>query len=257
MSHTLRIPVDVTNPGQFFACCGLLELAHRQWPAAEGWFESGRFSLARLDQEAADLSDLLRPLLACTIERLPGADAKTAPIRLGTPLCVSLRWWLRSDGSANLFKTWAANATSLQMFCKWRQPLANLFDSIKNSPEGLFAFTSRIQGSYGFDSDLCWDALTVGFSFNEHSGLKALPTRPPVEMLGALGLQRFFPNLDERAQIVQYATWGVPLTAPVASAASLGLLPSATLHRLKTRFVYRGTFKGLDGATIIQGDADE
>lgn len=34
----LSVDVDVTNPGQFFACCGLLELAHRLCPGAEGWF---------------------------------------------------------------------------------------------------------------------------------------------------------------------------------------------------------------------------
>lgn len=42
MSHpnpSLSVNVDVTNPGQFFACCGLLELAHRLWPGAEGWFD--------------------------------------------------------------------------------------------------------------------------------------------------------------------------------------------------------------------------
>jgi CRISPR-associated protein Csb3 len=36
----ITIPVDLTNPGQFFACCGLLELADRLWPGAEGWFEA-------------------------------------------------------------------------------------------------------------------------------------------------------------------------------------------------------------------------
>lgn len=257
MSDTIRIPVDVTNPGQFFACCGLLELAHRHWPAAEGWFENGRFNLARLDQKTAELSELLRLLLECTVETSPGTDPKTAPIWLGAPLCVSLHWWLRSDGSPNLLKTWAANATSLQMFCKWRQPLEHSLDSIKHSPEELFTSNARIQGSYGFDSDLGWDALTVGFSFNEHARLKALPTHPSVEMLGALGLQRFFPSLDERAQFVQYATWDLPLAASVASAASRGYLPSATRDRLRTRFVYRGTFKGLGSATIIQGDAGE
>jgi CRISPR-associated protein Csx14 len=36
-NHTpnIRIPVDLTNPGQFFACCGLLELADRLWPGAD------------------------------------------------------------------------------------------------------------------------------------------------------------------------------------------------------------------------------
>jgi CRISPR-associated protein Csx14 len=33
---SLRIKVDPTNPGQFFACCGLLELADRLWSGAQG-----------------------------------------------------------------------------------------------------------------------------------------------------------------------------------------------------------------------------
>ena len=35
---SIMVAVDPTNPGQFFACCGLLELADRLWPGAEGWF---------------------------------------------------------------------------------------------------------------------------------------------------------------------------------------------------------------------------
>jgi CRISPR-associated protein Csb3 len=35
----VKIPVDLTNPGQFFACCGFLELASPFWPDADGWFE--------------------------------------------------------------------------------------------------------------------------------------------------------------------------------------------------------------------------
>ncbi len=39
----ISINVDLTNPGQFFACCGLLELTHRLRPGVEGWFEDSRF----------------------------------------------------------------------------------------------------------------------------------------------------------------------------------------------------------------------
>lgn len=51
MSKTLvtptdSIPVDITNPGQFFACCGILELADRLWPGATGWFEGSHFQLS-------------------------------------------------------------------------------------------------------------------------------------------------------------------------------------------------------------------
>ncbi len=33
---SIRVNIDPTNPGQFFACCGLLELADRLWPGSEG-----------------------------------------------------------------------------------------------------------------------------------------------------------------------------------------------------------------------------
>jgi len=51
---TIRVRVDPTNPGEFFACCGLLELADRLWCSdqvtgarvpygmlAAGWFDCG------------------------------------------------------------------------------------------------------------------------------------------------------------------------------------------------------------------------
>src|SRR5215468_363408 len=43
---TIRINVDVTNPGQFFACCGLLELASRLDQNATAHFENGQFLVA-------------------------------------------------------------------------------------------------------------------------------------------------------------------------------------------------------------------
>ena len=35
LEPTIRIRVDLSNPGQFFACCGLFELADRLWPGIE------------------------------------------------------------------------------------------------------------------------------------------------------------------------------------------------------------------------------
>lgn len=260
MNHpdpSLSVNVDVTNPGQFFACCGLLELAHRLWPGAEGWFTDDRFVLASHDGNPASIDDLLATVIKCDVQSVEVANTKTDPIQLGDPISIRLDWWLRADGSTNLFKTWAANATSKQMFCKWVDPLRRSLDSVNGKPAETLMVSDRVQGSYGFDTDLGWDALAVGFSLNEHTGLKELPTRPAVELLGAIGLQRFFPNLDERAQVVRYATWHVPLPAPVARVAALGIVPSATLRQLRTRFVYRGSFKGLESATIVQGDTNE
>ena len=55
----IKIPVDLTNPGQFFACCGLLELADRLWPGAEGWIGGREFCI--------QFDGTLRTLLACLI----------------------------------------------------------------------------------------------------------------------------------------------------------------------------------------------
>ena len=54
----ITIPVDLTNPGQFFACCGLLELADRLWPGTEGWFDKREFCILTGDG-AKTLSELL------------------------------------------------------------------------------------------------------------------------------------------------------------------------------------------------------
>ena len=43
---SIRIDVDTSNPGQFFACCGLLELADRLWDGAEGWFDRECFNIS-------------------------------------------------------------------------------------------------------------------------------------------------------------------------------------------------------------------
>jgi CRISPR-associated protein Csx14 len=256
---SFSVNVDVTNPGQFFACCGLLELAHRLWAGAEGWFSNGRFLLLSHNGPDVPPVDLLKPLLDCDVELVSEGtpDSKNAPLELGPPISTRLDWWLNDDGRPNLFKTWAANATSKQMFCKWRDPLKQSMRTLTDDPGAMLQVNTRLQGSYGFDSELGWDALTVGFSLNEHAGLKELPTRPVVELVGAIGLQRFFPILNRKQREVSYSTWGAPLLAPVARVAAIGQIQITGRRRLRTRFVSRGSLKGLDTATVIQGGADE
>src|SRR6266446_4280053 len=66
----IRIAVDPTNPGQFFACCGLLELADRLWQGAEGWFEGQQFWLQPVDAEkqpTATPAGLIDQLTRCRV----------------------------------------------------------------------------------------------------------------------------------------------------------------------------------------------
>src|SRR5207244_10619929 len=100
-------------PGQFFACCGLLELADRLWQGAEGWFEEQRFCIAGPVPGNTTIRHLLTYLIECRVD-VQEAASKTSPLQLGSPIRIRLDWWLGDDGEPNLFKTWAANATSQQ-----------------------------------------------------------------------------------------------------------------------------------------------
>jgi len=144
MTHpepSFSVHADATNPGQFFACCGLLELTHRRWPGSEGWFDAsnGRFAVIATDSEA-NLECLVETLKTCEVsgltreeraerealdrkkrdlgkgKSLPGDDerrrkelgekARKGALRLEAPFGVLLDWWQTADDEATP-KTWA------------------------------------------------------------------------------------------------------------------------------------------------------
>lgn len=139
---SFKVNVDVANPGQVIACCGLLELAHRQWPGVEGWFGGSQFMIA-VPEESGDnaLSRLVKTLAGCEIfglskeerderdnlekerrelkkkgSELPpqkeerrkelGEQARVGLIRIGEPFAMILDWWQAGDDEATP-KTWA------------------------------------------------------------------------------------------------------------------------------------------------------
>lgn len=135
MSHNpepaIRVRVDPTNPGQFFACCGLLELADRLWGGVEGWFENddGEFVLS-VPERGHDATELIKKLVDARLsgdltpalqrerqeletrkrqlkkngKELPLAEEqrrddlgkllRAGPISIGKPFDCVLDWWL-------------------------------------------------------------------------------------------------------------------------------------------------------------------
>lgn len=147
---SFELPVEVANPGQFFACCGVLELAHRLWPGAVGWLDSkgstfcvcGPGGAGSLRQLAAKLMDAgiegdLTPeernelsrleaqkrTLAKNRETLPEADEerrsdlgkrlREGALRVGSPFDLRLDWW-QEDGD-DVPKTFAGKQEVLRM----------------------------------------------------------------------------------------------------------------------------------------------
>src|SRR5262249_25951334 len=115
------------NPGQFFACCGLLELADRLWPEAEvmATFFNDAFHLQSNDPGisvkciVADLLDAPR-VADGPWRTINGADGKPVkdvkkitPVHVGGKINLRLSWWLDElEGRQSAFKTWGAHVTS-------------------------------------------------------------------------------------------------------------------------------------------------
>ena len=152
---SIRINVDPTNPGQFFACCGLLELANRLWGDAEGWFEKGKgnFCIEPLHLEdsgdsahlifAAAIADctlrntmtelqlkrhdLLSSMPKKTVDDDPllksekkSLDAlwREAPVVLGSPFNLRIDWFMDSLTGGSVLKTMGRPAVGLR-YCGW------------------------------------------------------------------------------------------------------------------------------------------
>lgn len=75
---SFSVNVDVTNPGQFFACCGLIELAHRMpgWQDVEGYFdpEKSCLSIRAVSDTDITIHTVVESLRNCDISGLDDSE---------------------------------------------------------------------------------------------------------------------------------------------------------------------------------------
>ncbi len=262
--RSLSIPVDVANPGQFFACCGVLELAHRLWPDAEGWFEDNVFQVT-----AANGGDGLAGLVACLrgahlCSDDPAADEKTCPLRLSSAQSVSVRldWWLDEDGVGGSLKTWAGQ----QRVTVISRAMLHTTVSEDSASTGWFdrgavAHDPDVPGKavepFYFDARRYAHALDAGFSINA-IGAEAI-AYPSVELMALIGLQRFRPRpTDQDKWTFEYFTWNQPLGVAAAAAVACGAVPVAGRRGFRFRLQFREGqkwYKAFGFASRIGGNA--
>src|SRR5262249_48030475 len=100
---TIRVTVDPTNPGQFFACCGLLELADRLWSGAEGWFQGCEFCI----KSGGTLAELIQAVGGATLTQLDPEDTTGSAIEVGSPFRpLRLDWWQDHRAGGKELKVW-------------------------------------------------------------------------------------------------------------------------------------------------------
>jgi hypothetical protein len=242
----IHVRVDLTNPGQFFACCGLLELADRLWPSSEvrGAFTTERFQQFQLLADTAQLSlnEVIQRFVNAEVLQLDDQDNAASPLSLGQPFNLRLDWWRKLEtpdkrrvdlGGGDRLKTWAGKQLGPSIFHLMKKACAEI------DPEAPFdahrvVYTKDDKAKQKAISPFYFDArreetsLDRGFSPDEQE--MSVVAYPAVESLALIGLQRFRPRVDENrpTRTFLYTAWADPLPPVVAMAAVSGTMPSSS-----------------------------
>jgi len=270
----ISIDVDPANPGQFFACCGLMELADRLWPGAEGWFErgAGPFRIRPIrDVPDSSTQTLLNEITRCSLsntmtssqlqrrdelgtmtktvrEAHPSLEAekkvldamwREAPIVLGEPFSVRIDWFVDGPGDGKTFKTWAGQQSVVDI----AHGLKDLIEVHSTSPEKcLWQLGSSDCVPFYFDSDIGSTSsdLDVGFAVDplRNTGL-SVRVRPLLELGAFVGLQRFRPMRVGAKNEYLFSTWSEPLLPEIAAPVVSGCIGSLRARSFSFALLYR------------------
>lgn len=240
----ITVKVDVTNPGQFFACCGLLELAGRLWPGAEAWFTDSSFHLQANGSGEVTLKSLFDTLKRSSLESAdPQMDPKTAPINVtAASSTFRLDWWLDDQAGIDRLKTWAGQQGALKIACGMQEALPEAYDDLLNA-------SANTSAPFYFDSRRFAHPMDVGFSLDA-VGMNAA-SHPAVELLALIGLQRFRPAPGPERWSFAYSTWEDPLSSTATCAVCAGAIEGQATYVFPIGFRDdQKRFKAFTRATI-------
>ncbi|HWP01835.1 MAG TPA: type I-U CRISPR-associated protein Cas8c [Gemmatimonadaceae bacterium] len=251
---TASIPVDVSNPGQVFACLGFLEVASVLLGNAEGGFEwsaqsSARFEIAAEGEEGDDnpfrvVLDFLvngdlkllvptgysapKAVARNVAEKLPMVTSTTYPAADVEHLVLPVRFerngrafdmshWCDSS-SRNQFKLFAGQQRSAAIVKLMVDHLKLLWrassTALTRDPLGM---TLPLGGStFKLDARKAWTTIDIGYSPDEQA--HHVEASPVVELLGAIGLEHARPDEYEPRK-VRYGVWERRLPSMLARAA--------------------------------------
>ena len=234
---SIRVNVDPTNPGQFFACCGLLELADRLWPGAQGRFAGREFCITC----GGELDDLIHHTTRAKLVQLDLDDDTASPIEVQLPRGpLRLDWWHDDRAGGENLKVWAGTMRSVRIARAMQHAMKNdRFLSPNMFDIGLVAYDpddmdKKVEPFY-FDARRGPNAHSrdVGFSPND---LEMTTTAfPAVELFCLIGLQRTLPAKTNRHRIFDYYTWPDPICPELLPPVVAGVIavPGARGYRFE------------------------
>ncbi len=287
----IRVRVDPTNPGQFFACCGLLELADRLWDGAEGWFEQAGFVFV-LRARRADFTDKYTPagfldeIARCRLtntmtefqlkrhdelssmtkkdrEANPAFEAekkaldklwREVPVILHAPFNLLVDWFTDERAGGDAFKTWAGQQSVIDIAKGMKASLEASDLRMGHPMDWLNRRLLCASLTFNFDSDLggLGSDRDIGFSFDPLKSIK-VQARPFLEFFAFVGLQRFRPIRINAENRFRFFLWFDPLVPEVATTAACGLLAASRQKIFEFRLLYRTKYlKSFLPATPIE-----
>jgi len=220
-----QVPVDLTNPGQVFACLGLMEAAEalELGPTAGGfdWCDHSTKAVFHLHVEGdmhpvtAVLGFLADPRTEAVqispsdskVFPVPAQDdEKTAPVKLAVRGSFIKMWhWAEKGMGRDPFKTFAGQQTAVRIVRKLLPALASMAeDNQEQLISDPFEQTVAIKGTFCFDARAAWDAISTGFSLDSQNIVPVIS--PAVEVLAPLGLSGARPQRTNSYRC-EYAVW--------------------------------------------------
>lgn len=212
----IRIDVDLTNPGQFFGCCGVFELAHRLSPAATARFDGTTFVITE-----GDLAKLVAKAVDAPLEVLEPANQTSSALRLAGAFDLRLDWWKFERG----LKTWAGRMSVDRIAGALQRDLPNtLSRGFFDDGHVVVGLDGKKVEPFYFDARRGATALPLDVGFSADALSIETVAFTATELLTLFGLQRFRPRLMT-PRVYRYRAWAAPLPVALAALAAGEALP--------------------------------
>lgn len=246
----MRLDVDLTNPGQFFGCCGVFELAQRLWPGAVAHFEAPQFVVSE-----GDLKELVEKTAQAPLEVLESANQTSSALRLGGPFDLRLDWWKVERG----LKTWAGRMSVDRIASSLQRDLPTTLRSgffndghVVSGPDG-----KKVEPYY-FDGRRGANALPLDVGFSSDALSLETVAFPATEFFTLVGLQRFRPATS-KLRVYRYRAWRNALPVALAALAMADAIPAdGTLLSFESAFrTDQRKHKAFSPAVPVTGDEHE
>jgi CRISPR-associated protein Csb3 len=244
---TIRVEVDVSNPGQFFACCGLVELAEKIWHTdLLCWFSDHEFLICTASCKPCpeSLEHLLRHVATEKVEQIDPNDETASPLYIAGHADLRLDWWCDGESASRALRTWAGSQSCYRIATAMRSAigvasvtLAECF-SYSVVVRDLNAPDKKVEPFY-FDSRRGARPFSRDIGFAPDALKMTTPAYPVVEYLCLVGLQRCRPRPTQRQRLFDYFTWDATLPVVCLPTAVCGLLPAVGSRGFRFESAFR------------------